>query len=91
MIYSIFFSSGLALGFVAGIATWAVCHHIGRKLAAAEHQKLIAKIRTDAVIEKKRIDDAMAKFRASFPEMDEQHKVILEKEVSGVFSSRNRG
>ena len=90
MTYSIFFCTGIALGFTLGIATWAACLFLGKKAALGEYQKVLVKAKTDAILEKRRMDEAINKVRAQYPEMSSEQSRIAEEELSKVFSSRER-
>ena len=90
MITSIFFCSGLALGFIVGVSTWAACYHLGKKVAEVQYKAKIARERLDIMASKKNIDDKLAKIREAHPEMTREQERITEEELSKVFSSRSR-
>jgi len=91
MFYSIFFVSGLGLGFSLGLATWAVCSFMGRKVAEVELSRKNAKAFTEMQAMKTKRDEALAKLRAANPEMSERQEKILENELATIFQGRERG
>lgn len=90
MTYSIFFCAGLGIGFALGLATWAVCSFMGRKVAEIDIQKKNAKAFTEMQAMKTKRDEALAKLRAANPEMSERQEKLLEDELSTVFQGRER-
>lgn len=90
MTYSIFFCSGLALGFTAGIVTWALTSYMAKKLAESAYKAKMMRERMDIMASKKNIDDKLAKIREANPGMTREQERIAEEELSKVFSSRSR-
>lgn len=90
MTYAIFFVTGLGLGFTLGLATWAVCSFMGKKVAEIELSKKNAKAFSEMQAMKAKRDEALAKLRAANPEMSERQEKILEDELSTVFQGRER-
>lgn len=90
MTYAIFFVAGLGLGFTLGLATWAVCAYMGRKVAEIDLQKKNAKAFAEMQAMKQKRDDTLAKIRAAYPEMSPHQESILENELATVFQGRER-
>jgi len=87
---SIMFCCGLGLGFTLGLATWAFCSFLGRKVAEIELKKKNAAAFAEMQALKQKRDEAVAKLRAANPEMSDRQQAILENELSTVFNSRER-
>ena len=90
MTYSIFFCSGLALGFVIGASSWALTSYMAKKLAESAYKARMMRERADIMASKKNIDDKLAKIREAHPEMTREQERITQEELSKVFSSRSR-
>ena len=90
MMTSVFFCCGLGLGFTLGLATWAICSFMGKKVAEIDIQKKNAKAFAEMQAMKSKRDEARAKMEAAHPDMSEREKVILENELSTVFQGRER-
>ena len=88
MIYSIFFSAGLALGFVSGLAVWAFTSHMAKRHAEIQYKAKLAQQRVEILQSKKTIDEKLARLREANPEMTLAQERIAEEELAKVFSSR---
>lgn len=90
MTYSIFFCCGLGIGFALGLATWAFCSFMGRKVAEVDLQKKNAKAFAEMQTLKNKRDETLAKLRAANPDMTPHQEAILENELATVFQGRER-
>lgn len=90
MLSSILFCAGLGLGFTLGLATWAFCFFLGKKVAEIDLQKRNAKAFAEMQATKAKRDELLAKFRAGNPEMSEREEAMLNEELSTVFQGRQR-
>lgn len=88
--YSVFFCSGIGLGFTLGLATWAVCSWLGKKAAEQAIRSENAKALMRVNAQKQERDEAIARMRAANPEMTERQQKLMEDELSTVFQARER-
>lgn len=88
MIYSIFFTAGLALGLVVGTVVWAFASHMGKKISEMQYKAKLAQQRIEIMTSKRTIDEKLARLREANPEMTRAQEQAAEEELAKVFGSR---
>ena len=90
MPYAIFFSSGLGLGFALGIGAWALSTWLAKKMVESTYREKLVEQTMALKKRQAEINEAVAKLRASYPDMSQRQTEIAEKELESVFQSRPR-
>ena len=93
MAYSIFFSCGLAVGFVAGATIWGLASWIARKKAEHVYKEQLIRLQKEGIIRKQEMEDVKKKMLETYgggPALSERHKAVLEEELGNVITRRNR-
>lgn len=91
---SVFFCSGLGLGFIVGVTIALGCWYLATRAAESKYKARITQLQQSHAVQRQGLEDKvreMIAIHGNGTNLSERHKQVLHEELSSVLTKRQAG